>query len=371
MSASAYATLHTMDVPSAPDTLREDALRFLRRFGLVAAAWSTLLAATAPTVERPVLLWGGIGFLWLWAIISQATPVPRTWWLGWFVLAVFAELLGPLADTDGWSVVGGVSFIVLAGAALSGRRRVVAGTVAVLALVALVRGVVAPGWNVGGGIGTILIFGFGGLALAWLVRVVDAGQRERERLAREVAEAQRRQAVMAEREEAAARLHDSVLQTLTAIQREAGPGEGARLAEQASSQLRSFIRRRHEDGEQSLRNLLDETVTAAAEGRPVTVAAAGDAPVDERGRLLVAATREAVRNAVEHTQGPVRVYLEADDDATVVWITDTGDGFDLEQVPEDRLGIRGSILGRMERAGGTATLTSGPEGSEWELRLPR
>lgn len=368
--AAPYATLVTMDVPSAPDTLRADALRFLRRFGLVAAAWSTLLAATAPSVDRPAVLWTGIAIIWIWAVASQAVDDARAWWLGWFAVAVGAELLGPLADTNGWSVVGGVSFIVLAGAALSGRRRVVVATVAVLAVVAIVRGVVAPGWNVGGGIGTILIFGFGGLALAWLVRAIQAGQRERDRLATEVVEAQQRQAVMAEREEAAARLHDSVLQTLTAIQRADTPAEQQRLAEQASSQLRSFIRRRPEVGTTSLRNHLDEVVTAAAAGRPVTVAAAGDAPLDERGRLLVEAAREAVCNAVEHTAGAVRVFLEATDDAIAVWVADDGDGFDLDSVPDDRLGIRNSIVGRMSRAGGTATLTSTEDGSEWELRLP-
>jgi hypothetical protein len=43
----------------------------------------------------------------------------------------------------------------------------------------------------------------------------------------------------------------------------------------------------------------------------------------------------------------------------------------VSAVPNDRLGIRESIIGRLERAGGQAVLRSGPNGTEWELRLPR
>ncbi len=54
----------------------------------------------------------------------------------------------------------------------------------------------------------------------------------------------------------------------------------------------------------------------------------------------------------------------------MVWVSDRGDGFDLATVPPDRLGVRESIVGRLERAGGAAELHSGDDGTEWELRLP-
>ena len=60
---------------------------------------------------------------------------------------------------------------------------------------------------------------------------------------------------------------------------------------------------------------------------------------------------------------------EEDGDA-VVWVSDRGDGFDPDAVDPDRLGVRESIVGRMERAGGTASLRSSSDGTEWELRLP-
>ncbi len=55
-----------------------------------------------------------------------------------------------------------------------------------------------------------------------------------------------------------------------------------------------------------------------------------------------------------------------------VFVRDRGSGFDRAAVPGDRRGIAESIEGRLERAGGRATIASTPgEGTEVELRLPR
>jgi signal transduction histidine kinase len=68
----------------------------------------------------------------------------------------------------------------------------------------------------------------------------------------------------------------------------------------------------------------------------------------------------------------VDVYAEVTDDAVAVFVRDRGAGFDPASVPDDRRGIKDSIRGRLERAGGTAVVTSTPgEGTEVELRLPR
>jgi signal transduction histidine kinase len=53
-----------------------------------------------------------------------------------------------------------------------------------------------------------------------------------------------------------------------------------------------------------------------------------------------------------------------------VFIRDRGPGFDPSEVPADRRGVRESIVGRMERHGGRATITSAAEtGTEVELFL--
>jgi signal transduction histidine kinase len=99
----------------------------------------------------------------------------------------------------------------------------------------------------------------------------------------------------------------------------------------------------------------------------------GDCPFTERLRALVNATREALVNAAKHAgTGKVDVYVEVTPSAIEVFVRDRGVGFDPDDVPEDRMGVRGSIVDRMDRHGGKAEIRSTPgEGTEVRLRLPR
>jgi signal transduction histidine kinase len=356
---------------SSGEQLRDAALRFLRRFGLVTALWSTLLAATVPEAADPdaAVMWIGIGVLWAWALASQAVRRPVPWWWGWLLMASAMELLGPLAGTDGWALVGGASFIVLAGVALSGNRLWVAATVVWLSIIAVARGFVAEGWNVGGGISTILIFGFGALALTWLVDRIQVSLNERDRLQADLATAQAEAARQAERAESSARLHDTVLQHLTAVARADDLEDARQHAGRAQNELRRFLRS-PDVSPTSLRAALESIAAEAADGADLSVGAVGDCTVGDRERLLLDATAEAIRNAAHHASGPIRVFAESAPDHTTVWVSDRGPGFDLDAIPDDRLGVRQSIIGRLERASGTATLRTGDDGSEWELRLP-
>ena len=66
------------------------------------------------------------------------------------------------------------------------------------------------------------------------------------------------------------------------------------------------------------------------------------------------------------------VYAEVDDEQVSVFVRDRGPGFDLAGVPDDRLGVRQSIVGRMERHGGKAEVVTAPgEGAEVRLSMPR
>ena len=86
----------------------------------------------------------------------------------------------------------------------------------------------------------------------------------------------------------------------------------------------------------------------------------------------MAATREALTNAAKHAGvTTVDVYVEVGKDAVEVFVRDRGLGFVLAEVATDRRGIAESILGRMERVGGSACVTSRPGfGTEVHLRLP-
>jgi signal transduction histidine kinase len=87
---------------------------------------------------------------------------------------------------------------------------------------------------------------------------------------------------------------------------------------------------------------------------------------------LLAATREAAANAARHSgANRIDVFAERQKRQIEVFVRDTGAGFDPDQIPSDRRGVRGSILDRMERAGGSASVHSVPgEGTEVELLLP-
>jgi len=105
----------------------------------------------------------------------------------------------------------------------------------------------------------------------------------------------------------------------------------------------------------------------------VEVVTVGDLTLTEAYSPLVRATREAVTNAAKHAgTGQIDVYAEVSPAAVDVFVRDRGRGFDLGSVPEDRHGVRHSIIDRMERHGGTATVVSTPdEGTEVRLHLPR
>ena len=69
---------------------------------------------------------------------------------------------------------------------------------------------------------------------------------------------------------------------------------------------------------------------------------------------------------------PVDVYAEVDDGEVQVFVRDRGPGFDVAAVPDDRRGVRESIVGRMARHGGRGEIHSAPgAGTEVELTLPR
>jgi signal transduction histidine kinase/phage shock protein PspC (stress-responsive transcriptional regulator) len=178
------------------------------------------------------------------------------------------------------------------------------------------------------------------------------------------------------RAEMAAHLHDSVLQTLALIQRAKAPREMASLARTQERELRAWLYgRAPELAGARLRDAIDSMAGRLERQHQVTVEAVvvGDAELDDRLRGLVNATAEAVANAARHSGSTtISVYVEVEEDTISAFIRDQGSGFDPDVVPPDRRGIADSIVGRMERRGGTAHIHSRPgTGTEVVLQLPR
>ncbi|CAM5435059.1 PspC domain-containing protein [Streptomyces abikoensis] len=186
-----------------------------------------------------------------------------------------------------------------------------------------------------------------------------------------------------ERAEVAAHVHDSVLHTLTLIQRNAeDPREVARLARAQERELRAWLYRpegRGKDEAEQPDTLAEAVKATAAEvedhhGVPIEVVVVGDCPLDERLAAQLQAAREAMVNAAKYggEGGAVQVYAEVEGRTVFLSVRDRGPGFDLDAVPDDRMGVRESIIGRMQRNGGTARLRSVPGGgTEVELEMER
>ena len=178
-----------------------------------------------------------------------------------------------------------------------------------------------------------------------------------------------------ERQRFAAHLHDSVLQTLALIQRQAAdPDAVAKLARRQEHALRAWMA-----GETDLtsatvagavRDMLAEVEDE--QGLKVEMTAIGDTKLDSRSEELIAAAREALRNVARHAPGaPVNVFLNINGHGVELFVRDSGPGFDFEAVPAERRGLRDAVIGRMQLAGGSAVVESNPgDGTEIILRLP-
>ena len=310
---------------------------------------------------------GGAGIvlylaLWMWSRSDRA------WWAVVLLLFAGALVLGAVGVSDK-AVIGIV--LVAGGLALAWRRTgsfrpeapLSLGGVAIAGLgaVILLQGGSAPSSVLAPGAvaGALLL-----IAGPWLWRL--ALERDAERSTRIRTE---------ERADVATRVHDSVLQTLALIQRHADePRRVASLARRQERELRGWLYADQPVGDDTS-SLLAALSAVAADveelyGVRVEIASAGDAPLDN---ALVLAAREAMANAAKFAGvEEIDVYAEVTDDELAVFVRDRGAGFDPAAIPEGRHGVRESIKGRLERAGGTAVVTSAPDaGTEVELRVPR
>lgn len=203
------------------------------------------------------------------------------------------------------------------------------------------------------------------------------------RLRSELDEVRAERARTDERERMAAHLHDSVLQTLSLIQRHAdSPEIGAQLARRQERELRSWLYDAPSDT--GTLRVSPELTKIASEiedhhGVAVEIVAVGDNVSAQQAdasyeaiRALLAATREAILNAAKHAgTDRIDVFCEITQSQIEVFVRDTGKGFSADDVASDRHGIAQSIHARMQRVGGTAQVTSAlGQGTEVELRAP-
>nr|WP_281182148.1 ATP-binding protein [Aldersonia kunmingensis] len=335
--------------PSGTDTARPPAAERRRAYGLatmglgLAAALSWVFSGTAGQVIVPIIVVVvGAGLIWR----EFDSDAPRS---------MFGLPARPTVLT--WSrIVAGATLIFV------GLAVVVLARVDFAALRPALLAV------------AVTLFGVGLLTVPLWLRTMRALNSERAARIRNE-----------EREEIASHLHDSVLQTLALIQRQAdNSSEVARLARSQERELRTWLFDDPERPQSSLAAAL-RTIAGEVEDQysvKVTPVIVGDvAPTSgsdddfprEQFTALLGASREALVNAAKHSEvTEVDLFAECEDDRVSVFVRDRGVGFDVDAIPADRQGLSRSIRGRVERRGGEVEVISGPgKGTEVRIRMAR
>lgn len=195
------------------------------------------------------------------------------------------------------------------------------------------------------------------------------------RVSEQIADERRDRIRADERARLATHLHDSVLQTLTLIQRRADDAEVASLARRQERELREWLY--GGVAAEDAGRLRDRLAALAAEIEDryrwrIELIVVGDRDVAGPEEALLAATREALVNAARHSGAShCDLYAECDDEHVTLFVRDRGRGFAAAEVSDDRRGIADSIAGRLAAVGGSARIRTAPgEGCEVALDLP-
>jgi signal transduction histidine kinase len=357
-----WAVLPT--TPGQPRASRRTARTVLQGAGLVALSAGVLVlqytaggfGLDATVVALVALIALGAGIIW-----HQADPERRRRWTDDLPDVPMVAALRRAADTDGYGDRGWFLLRLIGGGGL-----IVVGIIGILAFLVPLGNQADFGATVIGLVFALLALAGLGLAMAPLLYRIF-GQLREERVARI-----REQ----ERAEVAAMVHDQVLHTLALIQRRAGDSTTVlRLARGQERSLRKWLYKPTGLATERFAAALEQAAAEVEDTYGITVetVVVGDCDTDEQVTALVAAAREALVNAARHAKvTTVSLYAEAEEDKLSVFVRDRGPGFELSTVDDDRHGIRGSIIGRMQRHGGHAEIRTGPgEGTEVELSLPR
>ncbi|HTF09632.1 MAG TPA: DUF5931 domain-containing protein [Asanoa sp.] len=353
------------------------------RFASLAFALA-LIAGNVRYYERPLAAIPVVLVMIGWTVAASwlfARPERRGW--PWLVadLAVTATVLLSALWVIGSEALGrgtpglAVAWLaapVLAWAVAGGRRL---GVVAAL-LVGLADIAVRPRLNQASVTGTTLMLlaavGVGhvtrlaAIAEARLQRAVEleAANRERERLARDI--------------------HDSVLQVLALVRRrgaslDGAAGELARLAGEQEAALRRLIATGAPPPSPSGIVDLGALVTAYASDVVSVAAPATAVPLPaEVSTQVAAAVGAAIDNAARHAGPAARVFVLVEDEPGGVTVTvrDDGAGIPAGRLEaaerEGRLGVAQAIRGRIADLGGTVRIHSAPgQGTEIEMTVPK
>ena len=365
--------LHTSE---AEQTLR----RVVVGYRVVSAVWLVLLGvisvAGSAGPERPWVIVATMVLAIGWSLVTVAIhvrfpEVMRSWWFLAADIGVAAWTLVAPDVAGSESFYGGYPMSPVFLAAYG--RGMVGGLSAAVAMAAVQLSRLVGPADPTTSSAAVLIYVVAGAVAGWAIGVLREADRIRRKAEEALAREQLVRARAEERAEMAAHLHDSVLQTLALIQRDsANESEVLSLARRQERELRAWL---YGQGDGRDAGAFAEGMRRMCAGVEdahhisIDLVTVGDTETTPSTESLVQAAREAMVNAAKHSGADrVAVYAEALPERVSVFVRDRGRGFDYESVPIDRRGIRESIIKRLERSGGRASVVSRiGEGTEVEL----
>lgn len=360
-------------------------LRAVVGYRLVAAAWMTLLGVVLITDQDDPLgsvtrVVAAVGLVLVWTGVVTVISLRRAAVLSqpWFLIADAVIAIGSIVAAD-WAetfVFAGGYPLAAVFAALQSRGTFAGMTVAGgLSLTALIRlGTLTD--VTAAEVSVVIVYLIVGGVAAWTFAVIRRADHRRNEAEAALIQERTERARADERAAIAARIHDSVLQTLALIQREGDDSRRVRLlARRQERELRDWLYGPAEPAETTgFKDALTAVCADVEEltGAEVSLVIVGAAEPSAGVDAIAHATREAVLNAAKHAGvDNVAVYGEANPDGLSVFVRDRGSGFDPTQVPDDRRGIRESIVGRLDHLGGQVEFVTGSgSGTEVRLHLP-
>ena len=230
--------------------------------------------------------------------------------------------------------------------------------------------VIAYGLGVGSLVGGWLL-AVETIVVAGLIAVIRGGARQADAIVAAGLATERQvraeEARRADEREQHRQLHDTILSTLTMVAAGAFAEPSAALTGQAARDLRVLQGLADAPAVQSepapLTDLRPQMERATASTDDLAVrlrlgTVTLPSPVADQ---LAACVGEALRNVERHAgTGQADVSVTGGAGWAVVKVTDHGRGFDPAAIPPSRRGIRESITGRMQAAGGRAAIASRP-----------
>jgi signal transduction histidine kinase len=353
-----------------PRQLETTLLAITTGFRLFAAGWLAILAAVVlagdEKADRPVIVWATLAAVAVWVLVATAIAKWRPTWVSTWVFVVIEILLssftviagdtaGSVGFAGGYPLVGVFTAIYAKGTT----GGIVAGSalfVTQLSLLGAVRSDIASR------VSFLISYLFTAAAGIGIAAVLRASDRRRTEAEERMAAAENERARAEAKTEMTVHLHDSVLQTLALIQRDADTSDQSkRLARTQERELRAWLYQGHDGTQPSGFTDGLTTMTASVEdltGVRIETVTVSDRTLDDRLRALLAAAREATMNAAKHAGvADISVFGEVSEHGVSVYVKDRGVGFDTNTASAGR-GIPDSILARMERHDGVVSIRS-------------